>query len=752
MKKIYFFLLIAFSIFTCFSQNPEIISKQRAEKIALQRSFNAEETARFVEKATTIGVNLKPNAVAKFSPPVSVQSAANNLDFETQNFIGWAGKYASSNCTSPTPNTASTFSIDFTSPNKATDHIGICTGGNDTAVVTGVLPRVNPYGGTASCRLGDMFDGCGSAYLSQSFTVNFPDTQIILYYAVIVTDGHVQADAPKFGYTVKDSSGSIVHSLYRDATQGVGGSYGFLTADPNNPSLYYSPWASDTFSLAALMGQDITIELYSSDCNGGGHRGYAYIDFNMFVNSSSNACGWLNPTNTCFATTDNNLNNAIYFNHNPFNVPQQGTIVYRKNGFGGWDSLGTVPAGQPDMFVDNMILPGTSYTYCVTPIDSCKNNYPKSPPHATIGLQSNMSGNGQINLSWNAYTGTGVSNYHIYRGTSLTGLSYIGQVSSTTYTFTDVNPPIGNLYYRVGFVKPGNCTSNAIQDSIVQSNYVNHTITCNNAVSPAASVCFVTTNDSLKNEVFFEHTNTGLEGTIIYRQNSMSLWDSIGFVFSSQTDHFIDLVANPNQQAYVYCVESMDSCGNLHGKSSPHTTILLQSSLGTGSQVNLSWNAYLGTPVASYYIYRGTSSSNMTFLNQVSSSTFAYTDLNPPTGNIFYRIHFIAPAGCTSNEPHGPLVGSNYKTNNIIGIASVQVPDPFIIYPNPGNAVLHIECGLANTAFIITGLLGNQVKTATAHNGKATIDITELPNGIYFVSAKDEPTKNWTPKKFVVRH
>ncbi len=134
-------------------------------------------------------------------------------------------------------------------------------------------------------------------------------------------------------------------------------------------------------------------------------------------------------------------------------------------------------------------------------------------------------------------------------------------------------------------------------------------ILCFNACSkPIATptLCYVSSNNNLNNEIYFNnYTSTFKKGTVIYRENSSSLWDSIGYVPSGQPDKFIDLTSNTNQQAYRYAIAHLDSCNNVQVKSNIHKTILLQSSLGTGTQINLSWNLYQGLNPTSYYIFRG---------------------------------------------------------------------------------------------------------------------------------------------------
>jgi hypothetical protein len=54
-----------------------------------------------------------------------------------------------------------------------------------------------------------------------------------------------------------------------------------LIADTTVPDMHFLPWTSNAFSLGNWVGQNVTIDLYTSDCWSGGHLGYAYIDFDL---------------------------------------------------------------------------------------------------------------------------------------------------------------------------------------------------------------------------------------------------------------------------------------------------------------------------------------------------------------------------------------------------------------------------------------------------------------------------------------
>lgn len=266
---------------------------------------------------------------------------------------------------------------------------------------------------------------------------------------------------------------------------------------------------------------------------------------------------------------------------------------------------------------------------------------------------------------------------------------------------------------------------------------------CACTLADSSKVCFVTTDTNLHNEVYFNHNpslSTGPMGTIIYRMNNSSLWDSIGFVPYNQPDKFIDLVANPNQQSYSYCVAARDSCQSPK-KSPPHTTVFLQYSQGGNNQINLSWNPYLGVLVNSYYIYRGATPSALSLIAQVSSMNFAYTDLNPPAGPNYYRIGFTTHTICTSNAPHDSLIGSNFRTMTISGIASYRARGSLQMYPNPVTGFLTLESAVALGNVVVINYLGQTVMQIMCDSHRVKIDLTTFPSGIYFVQAAGEVGK-----------
>jgi hypothetical protein len=309
---------------------------------------------------------------------------------------------------------------------------------------------------------------------------------------------------------------------------------------------------------------------------------------------------------------------------------------------------------------------------------------------------------------------------------------------STNSTESASFTAIYGQYYLIAVTCP---TLSTVQFTISQT--AGSGALCINACSKpvvAPTLCYVTSNANLNNEIFFNSiTNSFKKGTVIYRENSMSLWDSIGYVASGQPDKFIDLTSNTNQQAYRYAIAHLDSCNNIQPKSNIHKTILLQSSLGTGTQVNLSWNLYQGITATSYYIFRGPNSSNMQLINTVSGSTTAYTDINPPAGLNIYKVAITTPTNCTSSATAlDTIISSNQRSSPAVGILENESNYILDIYPNPTDNEIHIQTkNIANRISIID-ITGKEVLFIIPKNTNEKLNLEGFANGLYFVRVKSE--------------
>ncbi|NTW25074.1 MAG: hypothetical protein HGA37_10260, partial [Lentimicrobium sp.] len=192
---------------------------------------------------------------------------------------------------------------------------------------------------------------------------------------------------------------------------------------------------------------------------------------------------------------------------------------------------------------------------------------------------------------------------------------------------------------------------------------------------PSPNICMVSVDSvSGKNIIIWNRVESELisEYVILKEGNEANVYQEIGSVAANGFASFVDNESNPREKATRYKLSFRDSYANLYGTGSIHQTIHLSISQGVGNTWNLSWNPYLGFPVSSYTIYRGSNPAEMQMLTTVSGNFTSFTDLNAQAGYVYYMIEVINPGG--SCNPDGfkstdySRSASNIATNNILGI------------------------------------------------------------------------------------
>ncbi|MEA3497060.1 MAG: T9SS type A sorting domain-containing protein [Bacteroidota bacterium] len=120
---------------------------------------------------------------------------------------------------------------------------------------------------------------------------------------------------------------------------------------------------------------------------------------------------------------------------------------YQADSFG---HIGTVAFNSMSTFTDTTSEPEKRfYRYKISVIDSCDNESSLSGFHITLHLSINGGMGNNINLSWNHYYGFWYNTYRIYRGTDPDSMSQIDSLPYTNSTYTDTDPPQGDVYYQI---------------------------------------------------------------------------------------------------------------------------------------------------------------------------------------------------------------------------------------------------------------------------------------------------------------
>ncbi len=111
-----------------------------------------------------------------------------------------------------------------------------------------------------------------------------------------------------------------------------------------------------------------------------------------------------------------------------------------------------------------------------------------------------------------------------------------------------------------------------------------------------------------------------------------------------------------------------------------------------------------------------------------------------PEVNTLYTVSGINTAGCRASESIQQVVddcklyGEKELTTTDLPVFSLHSAE-VKIYPNPNQGEFHVACSSTSDSRIyVVNALGELVYDAVVESEVSTVDISRLPNGVYFVS------------------
>jgi gliding motility-associated-like protein len=294
---------------------------------------------------------------------------------------------------------------------------------------------VLPPGGGYSVRLGNprtaSCDGgpVQEEQLSYTYLVTAANYIFTYQYAVVLHDpgnspGHTALTRPKFSIQVLNSQGALVDSTcgyYEVVAQQGNPGFNSCNPDPldlcdNTDQVVWKNWTSVSVDLSSYIGQNITIQFATRDCNPnempGKHFGYAYI---------SCYCGIFSIIQQCVGTSDVVTAPAGYVSYQWTYINTLGTttnITTTTNTL----TINPVPNGQTITCVATSAT-GCSFTYTLPLAVSVPVFTPAAPSICQGGTANiTVSGLAPYNYVWS----NGVSD----------SIISVSPTSSTTYTVT----------------------------------------------------------------------------------------------------------------------------------------------------------------------------------------------------------------------------------------------------------------------------------------------------------------------------
>lgn len=160
----------------------------------------------------------------------------------------------------------------------------------------------------------------------------------------------------------------------------------------------------------------------------------------------------------CIVQVDTSNKNVLYWEA-PANELLDSVYIYKETFIlNEYEKIETKTINDISMYRDLASIPAqNSNRYKIAFSDTLGNISSMSYAHKTIHLSINAAIGGAVNLAWNNYEGFYYSTFSIYRGLSKDNLTKIADIASNLYTYSDITPPIGDLYYEVRVTKLAPC-------------------------------------------------------------------------------------------------------------------------------------------------------------------------------------------------------------------------------------------------------------------------------------------------------
>jgi gliding motility-associated-like protein len=232
----------------------------------------------------------------------AVSNCPPNIDFEDGNFSNWQ-------CFTGTTRDSSGINLIKLNPSPPVlgRHEIITSASTPTNDPYGGFPRLCPYGGNYSVKLGNNNSGREAEGLSYTFQIPASaDTfSLTYYYAVVFEDpGHANFEQPRFFVTAYDVvSGALINCASFNYISN--GSIPGFQVSATDPGVLYKSWTPTTIDFSGLGGRMVRLEFKTADCTLGGHFGYAYVDVGT-------GCGGLLGTGAYCVETNSVVLNAPY--------------------------------------------------------------------------------------------------------------------------------------------------------------------------------------------------------------------------------------------------------------------------------------------------------------------------------------------------------------------------------------------------------------------------------------------------------
>ena len=164
----------------------------------------------------------------------------------------------------------------------------------DGATGKAVISFVAPNGNGASVRLGNRATGAQKERLRYQINVDSTTKAFYYQFAVVLQNppSHDLNEQPFFSIKLYDGTGAQIGGpcgVYNVLSSEASTDTSFKQSAGSAPDVFYRDWDRVNVDLTPFIGQTITVEFETADCDLSGHFGYAYIDAGCLENIDAEA-------------------------------------------------------------------------------------------------------------------------------------------------------------------------------------------------------------------------------------------------------------------------------------------------------------------------------------------------------------------------------------------------------------------------------------------------------------------------------
>ena len=443
-----------------------------------------------------------------------------------------------------------------------------------------------------------------------------------------------------------------------------------------------------------------------------------------------------------------------------------GYNIYRENNVADvYEPMAVVSASETSWTDETADPSARAYRYKVTAVDQCGGESPMSDYHKTMHLTINRGIGNAWNLIWSHYEGFTFGTYRIYRGTSPSNMTMIGEVPSNLNSYTDNTATASTgFYYQVEVVRNtrsrdaeissrSNIVDNGIITeytiTVISANLNRGTVT-GGGTYPAGTVISI---EAIANEGFEfaswsdDNTDNPRQITVTENATYVASFNEI----SSVPEYTITVIsANPNRGTVT------------GGGTYPEGTVISIEAIANEGFEFASWSdENTDNPRQITVTADATYIASFDEVSSVTEHTITVMSANPNRGTVtgggtyaegtVVRIEATALEGFvfsswsdenTDNPRYITVTGDATYIASFDPATGIEGNTAFEInlFPNPATDILNITSSETISEIEIVNVMGQVVRRIEVNSDNAVCAVEDWKAGVYMMRIHTEGT------------